>query len=131
MGPKKRPVAEAYSADFHAPSVVSISGAFARIQGSDTCLAGCGGTKAAAAGARGAVGWGGRDAGDAQQELIQPPQTAAPGGGPSQTASPCQRWGASGTTLYHTAGGITEERWGELGEMPHYGGNQSPQAPAK
>lgn len=59
MGPKKRPVAEAYWADFHAPSVVSISGAFARIQGSDTCLAGCGrhkgGCREAGAAGRGAA----------------------------------------------------------------------------
>lgn len=40
MDPKKWPVAEAYSTDFHAPSVESINGAFTLIQGSDTCLAG-------------------------------------------------------------------------------------------
>lgn len=40
LDPQKWPVAEAYSTDFHAPSVESISGAFTLIQGSDTCLAG-------------------------------------------------------------------------------------------
>lgn len=40
LDPKKWPVAEAYSPDFHAPSVESINGAFTLIQGSDTCLAG-------------------------------------------------------------------------------------------
>lgn len=40
MDPKKWPVAEAYSADFHAPSVESISGALTPIQSPDTCLAG-------------------------------------------------------------------------------------------
>lgn len=40
LDPKKWPVAEAYSTDFHAPSVESINGAFTLIQGSDTCLAG-------------------------------------------------------------------------------------------
>lgn len=73
MGPKKWPVAEAHSADFHAPSVVSISRALARIQGSDTCLAGCGRHKGGGRGRAG--GRAGRPGeGDAQQGLIHTPQ---------------------------------------------------------
>lgn len=98
MGPKKWPVAEAYSADFHAPSVVSISRAFARIQGSDTCLAGCGRHKGGCRGREGGGGPGGagegsQGEGDAQQGLIQatPSPTLSTWRRPSKTASPRQR----------------------------------------
>ena len=56
MDPKKWPVAEAYSTDFHAPSVESINGAFTLIQGSDTCLAGRADTKKAGVDEKGEVG---------------------------------------------------------------------------
>lgn len=85
MGPKKWPVAEAYSADFHAPSVVSISKAFARIQG--------GRHKGGCLGRDGGGGEGRQGEGDAQQGLI--PATPSPNLRtwrlPSRSASPCQR----------------------------------------
>lgn len=72
MGPKKWPVAEAHSADFHAPSVVSISKALARIQGSDTCLAGC--RRHKGGGRAGGRGAGRPGEGDVQQGLIHAPR---------------------------------------------------------
>lgn len=83
MGPKKWPVAEPYSPDFHAPSVVSISRAFARIQGSDTCLAGCGRHKGGCSGREGGSGprgggEGSQGEGDAQWGLIQAPPFPKP-----------------------------------------------------
>lgn len=108
MGPKKWPVAEAYWADFHAPSVVSISGAFARIQGSDTCLAGCGRHKSGCRGGGGGGpgGWGGQPGeGDAQQGLIQLPLPKPPH--LEASLQPClspPEVRGSHTALRHTAG---------------------------